>query len=279
MCFLLYHRLTRTLQLPLWMRVGYWSPFVVVSLAFFYTALIKYKPSLEFQPSAIAKYGEETPYLMWMPKETMLDLAIFLWGVVVIIHAKVTLHSIAAFPISFTGWSWILLTLRAFFEFGSWLSISLGMKSLSTTLAVMGSSIRLAVITNACVVFTIWNFLLLPIITFVSMPRGERRQRFLKFNFGFFMTNIHLLNFPLAVVNILCGNRIREFSSSDLWVSYAVVMCYSIVYFGIMDRLGLHFYPIFCPRSNFCVLSIVGVLGLYYWLFLKWNELIATRVN
>ncbi len=58
----------------------------------------------------------------------------------------------------------------------------------------------------------------------------------------------------------------------DLWVAYAVVLLYSVLYYFLMDRLGMHFYPIFSPRTAFSVISITGVLGLYYFLYLKWNE-------
>lgn len=147
---------------------------------------------------------------------------------------------------------------------------------LASTFATMGSSIRLVTISNACVVFTIWNFILLPLIYYKSTPEGDKRRAFLRFNFGFFMTNIHLLNFPLACLNIIYGekSRLRLFNESDLWLAYAVVLFYSMIYYFVMDRLGLHFYPIFNPRTSLSLFSIVGVLGLYYFMFLKWNEYI-----
>jgi hypothetical protein len=156
-------------------------------------------------------------------------------------------------------------------EFCAW-AVYNRSNQLSTKLATLGSSLRLVTITNATVVCTIWNLILLPIIYFVSMPPGEKRKNFLKFNFGFFMTNIHVLNLPPAYLNILSGERVRLFTRSDLWVSYLVVMLYSMIYFFVMDRFGLHFYPIFSPRSSLTVLSIAFVIGLYYFLFLKWND-------
>jgi hypothetical protein len=60
-----------------------------------------------------------------------------------------------------------------------------------------------------------------------------------------------------------------------VWVAYAVVLLYSVLYYFLMDRLGLHFYPIFNPRTAFSLVSIAGVLGLYSFLFLKWNEYIG----
>ena len=65
----------------------------------------------------------------------------------------------------------------------------------------------------------------------------------------------------------------------DLWVAYLVVLLYSILYFFLLDRLGLHFYPIFNPRTAFSVVSIFGVLGLYYFLFLKWNEYMSLHAD
>ena len=78
-----------------------------------------------------------------------MDLGIFLWGLVVMVHAKITLGSIGAFPISFTGWSWLLVTGRAGLEFFAWAAAAHGNDQLAATLATVGSSIRLVTITNA----------------------------------------------------------------------------------------------------------------------------------
>lgn len=260
--------------LPLWMRVGPWSRLFITSVVLFYTALMWYIPRpLGFDPSAILSYHSDMSDLYWMgmPKATVIDLAVFTWGLVVIIHAKMTMQSVAAFFISFTGWSWVLVTSRAGFEYGAWITYEQNQK-LSLILATIGSSLRLVTITNATVVCTIWNVVLFPIMYFISLPPGEKRRNFLKFNFGFFMVNIHILNLPLAWMNILSGDRVRSFTYSDLWVSYLVVMLYSLVYFFVMDRLGMHFYPIFCPRSRLSLISIALIIWLYYFLFNKWNQ-------
>lgn len=233
--------------LPLWMRVGYWSPFVVASLVFFYSAIYWYRPQpLQFEATvyeAVMSGKEEGELLLGtMPKAAAFDLAIFLWGIIVIVHARITLGSIGAFPISFTGWSWLLLTFRAGLEWAAWAATKWDFLVLGKKLAIIGSSIRLVALTNACVVCTIWNFILLPIIYFFSLPAGEKRQNFLKFNFGFFMTNIHVLNFPLALVNSLYGSgRIRLFTYSDLWVSGLVLMLYSMLYFFVMVSMHKKF--------------------------------------
>lgn len=273
--------------LPLWMRVGYFSPFVIVSLMFFYSAIYWYRPQpLHFDATvydetiSISSGDKQVDYFLFsgIPKTAAADLAIFTWGIIVVVHAKLSLGSIGAFPISFTGWSWLLLTLRAGLEFAAWGATTHKFLTLGKFLATIGSSLRLVAVTNACVVCTIWNFILFPIIYFFSIKEAEKRRNFLKFNFGFFMTNIHVLNFPMAIINTVYGSQVRLFTFSDLWVAYLVIMLYSIVYYFVMDRLGMHFYPIFCPRSAFCVGSIIAVLGLYYYLFLKWNELIVASM-
>jgi hypothetical protein len=258
--------------LPLWMRVGSWSKLFIAAVVLFYTSLIWFKPSpLEFEPSSITSYDSDTSYWMGIPKATVIDLAIFMWGLVVIAHAKISMQSVMAFFISFTGWSWMLITLRSGLEFGAWMTYERN-NYLSLKLATLGSSLRLVTITNATVVCSIWNLVLFPIMYFISLPPGEKRTNFLKFNFGFFMVNIHILNLPLAWLNILSGDRVRPFTQSDLWVSYVVIMMYSMVYFFIMDRLGMHFYPILCPRSKLSLISIGLVIWLYYYLYTKWNE-------
>jgi hypothetical protein len=247
--------------LPIWMRVGPWSKLFILSVFVFYTSLIWYRPRpLVFEPSAIIRYDMDIENVYWlrMPRATVLDLATFLWGLLVVVHAKMTMQSVAAFFISFTGWSWMLLTSRAGLEFGAWIMYE-RYNRISMMLATLGSSLRLVAITNATVVCTIWNLVLFPIMYFISLPAGEKRRNFLKFNFGFFMINIHLLNLPLAYLNVLSGERVRQFTHSDLWVSYLVVMLYSIIV--RCNFFSLCFVSLLLSRPNMLCLVIHYILS------------------
>lgn len=263
--------------LPIEYRVGYWSPFVVLSIIGFYTALFTLKPQLDF-PATVLDNKVGGSSVLGMPRATAADLGVFLWGILVMVQAKLSLGTMGAFPISFTGWSWLLLTFRAGFEFSAWAADSHGHIRLATNLAKIGSSIRLAAISNAAVVCLVWNFVLLPILLLKAIPKGEKRDGFLKFNFGFFMTNVHVLNLPLASIHTVIGSNTRLFTHVDLWVSYLVLLLYSVLYFFGLDRFGLHFYPIFNPRTSWSVLSILLVLGLYYKMFNTWNGFIAEQI-
>lgn len=248
--------------LPEWMRVGYWSPVAVLFLVAFYYGMYLYKPTpLRFATTRADDLG-------WWA-----DCAIFLWGITVVVKARMDMGAISGFYISYTGWSWAILTARAGLEATARI-IEPTLPHLAAKMAVWGSSLRFPAAVAAFITFTIWNLVLFPIIYFKSMPPGEKRQNFLKFNFGFFMTNIHGLNLPMAMINNVFGSSVRLFTESDLYVGYLVVALYSALYLFVMDRIGLHFYPIFCPRSATCALSFGGVLYLYWYLMQKGNEII-----
>jgi hypothetical protein len=89
------------------------------------------------------------------------------------------------------------------------------------------------------------------------------------------MVNVHVFNLPLAAVNTLIGDGARPFTSSDLYAALLVVGLYSALYLFVLDRLGLHFYPMFCPRSNSCALSFGLVLVLYYYILQGANAAMA----
>lgn len=252
--------------LPRWMRVGYWSPVAVMFFLAFYASLYLYKPDpLEFQVASIAQVDNS-----WWAA----DCAVLLWGVIVVVHARMTLGSMSAFFLSYTGWSWLIMTARAGLDALAPILVA-KWPNLATQVATIASSLRFPAALAAFITFTIWNLILLPLIYFVSMPPGgEKRRNFLKFNFSFFMTNIHILNLPLSMINTIYGKGVRLFTMSDLWIGYLVLALYSLLYLLVMDRLGLHFYPIFCPRSASCAFSLGLVIYLYYSLLQQGNTLI-----
>ena len=249
--------------LPIEYRVGYWSPIACLFLVAFYCSMFIYKPTpLQFVSTSVSDD-------FWWK----MDCAVFVWGIFVVCKARYDMGAIAGFYISYTGWSWGILTFRAGLEAASH-ALTTSYPEISAKMAVWGSSLRFPSAVAAFITFTIWNFVLLPLIYFKSMPPGKKRQDFLKFNFSFFMTNVHMLNLPMALINNVYGSSVRLFTESDLYVGYVVVALYSVLYLFVMDRIGLHFYPIFCPRSHFCGLSFGLVLYLYWILMQKGNDLI-----
>ena len=70
---------------------------------------------------------------------------------------------------------------------------------------------------------------------------------------------------------------VRTVGPAGLWLAYVIVAFYSIVYLGVLDRMGLHFYPMFTPRSPLCVVAYATLFGIYYALFEACNSIVAGR--
>jgi len=319
--------------LPLWMRVGWWSPVACAFLLAFYASVVVYKPTpLQFDiVGGGGDYDDENSnsnaanYYYYFDETFYVDVAIFAWCLFVMVRATASMGSIGAFYLSYTGWSWQLIMVRSFLDAVGKLLASFSSSSSNnddnegtTTAAAaahaaahairtIASSLRYPAVVASVVTFFVWNAVLLPLIYFVAMPReggggdGDvsvegRRKKFMKFNCSFFMVNVHVLNLPLGLLNVVyslpqllsllsvsvsttetettTSSNIRLFTPSDLWVSYVVVMLYSILYLFVLDRAGLHFYPMFCPRSALCAVSFGSVLLLYYALLHRTNDLI-----
>ena len=117
----------------------------------------------------------------------------------------------------------------------------------------------------------------------VPLDDNERRRRrftsrkgFIAFNFSFFLVNLHVLNLPMAMMNIVVGAGARRLGLADLWVTYLVVALYSLVYLGVLDRIGMHFYPMFSPRSPFCLVAYSVLFAAYYAIYLGCNQILWT---
>ena len=137
---------------------------------------------------------------------------------------------------------------------------------LGLALGIAGSALHFPAFVGAVVTFSIWNLILFPLLYFFAKKRTSfmTRKQFLRFNFSFFMTNIHFFNLPLACVNVVFGCGARPLEDADLWLGFVVAALYSIVYLFGLDRLGLP--PIFNPRTAFSGISYPS-LPLYYQIF------------
>ena len=116
-------------------------------------------------------------------------------------------------------------------------------------LATSSEFFRFPALVAATVTFTLWNFLLAPVIYYLVKTKS-RRSGFLKFNLHWHMTEIHVLNYPIAVASTILSSSARAFTASDLWAALALAIGYAIFYVGVLDRLGVHLYVVFSPRSK-----------------------------
>eukprot|EP00966_Prymnesium_polylepis_P176702 4091491-Prymnesium_polylepis.1 len=59
------------------------------------------------------------------------------------------------------------------------------------------------------------------------------------------------------------AGAMRTLGAGDLWVAMAVLYCYALLYVLILDRLGMHFYFMFSPRTHACGLAYTALIGCY----------------
>ena len=269
--------------LPERLRVGPWHPTAIMFLAVYYCGLFWVRPSLTFPTSKVAV---GSPW--WWA-----DVATFAWTLLVTIVSWKDYGGKWPYLVSYTGWSWSMLVGRAGFtavgvllqsEFFFW-----EIRALGLLLAHVGSMLHCPAIVGATVTFTIWNALLFPLLMVVlplEEPKGDRhgtegtnmfsaRPSFLKLNFSFFLVNLHVLNLPLSAVTVIVGAGARELTSADLWMAFAVMALYSCVYLFGLDRFGLHFYPMFSPRSPLCLVAYCTLFAAYAGIWRACNAIVG----
>ena len=171
------------------------------------------------------------------------------------------------------GWySWMSYTLQ------SWTLIMLR-HTLSTlvpffpSLAPWNEYLRFPMILQATIVFIIWNLAVMPAV-FTQLKTQESRKAFSEWCFNFLLVNLHFMNLVFAAFSAIWGSPARELNKIDLCVALVCSFQYILVYFFLFDRLGLHFYFIFSPRSILALVSYTTVLGCIYAGFALWKGLI-----
>jgi hypothetical protein len=165
--------------------------------------------------------------------------------------------------VSYTLWSWSIITLRH------------GLCALSpfvTTARVVAEMLRLPVLMSASITFGVWNFVLMPAICLVFIKESDRRWKFLRFAFGFRLLNLHVFNIVLALLNASYAEPRRRLHLGDLNTLAVYMISYLLFYYFVLDRFGMHLYPIFSPRVSWVVFPWLMVVGLCIGGYLFWKD-------
>jgi hypothetical protein len=196
---------------------------------------------------------------------------------------------IAHSPLSYGAWitytvqSWTLLLIRHLLYTLS------GLFDSSTTgnnnnFIVMAELIRFPCAVAHTMTFIVWNFVLVPYILFVALRNDKKKRHdFIRFCTNFRLFNLHGMNILFCVANVWYFNgnaigtsAIRTFEMADLYFSGISAFMYFTFYLCILDRIGIHLYPIFSPRHSNAVVFIVwtSVILLYVATFQMWQYVI-----
>jgi hypothetical protein len=127
--------------------------------------------------------------------------------------------------------------------------------------------IRFPTLAMSSTTTVVWWALIAPAMM-LCMPEGKARRKFMEWNFSFFLVNVHLLNFPLALMDYHL--TWRPLCLWDIWAGIVTAMIYLIFYLNVLDRRGMHFYIILSPRRAWCCVpgytSVLLVYLLNYYL-------------
>jgi hypothetical protein len=135
--------------------------------------------------------------------------------------------------------------------------------------------IRFPVACSATITFTVWNFALMPFIYFFGHKTPLHRKRFLDFALSFRLINIHFMNIIFCVLGCgTWGGPSRRLEWVDFYVAVASFVVYMGWYLFVLDRLGIHLYPIFSPRTGLWSVLVVwsSLLGLYFFTVFVWQS-------
>ncbi|CAB9508426.1 expressed unknown protein [Seminavis robusta] len=161
------------------------------------------------------------------------------------------------------GWSaWFLYTMQ------SWTLIIVrhGLSVLAPFVpaaAPLNELLRFPMLLQTTITFVLWNFLLMPAITF-TMKDPKKRSGFLKFCFGFLLSQLHIANLPLAVMNGVWGSPARELNQMDFCMALGLALQYIALYLFVLDRIGVHFYFVFSPRTPLAIIGWTTFLGCLF---------------
>jgi hypothetical protein len=170
--------------------------------------------------------------------------------------------------VSFTLWSWTIMTIRH------------GLCAVAPFIPqvrVLSELLRLPVLLSASVTFGVWNFVLLPTITFVFVKDPERRRNFLKFATNFQLTQLHVFNIVFAVLNGAYTEPKRPLHLGDLNCIFVYTATYMMFYYFVLDRLGIHLYPIFSPRAPWVIFSWLLVVALNIYGYQWWSDVLSVK--
>jgi hypothetical protein len=217
-----------------------------------------------------AKYGVDnlpSSYYDAFTAPWYLNLAGFAWTSYVFRDIFVSGLGIAAMT-TFTVQSYSLIFLR----FG----LSTLVPFFPKQLAAINELLRYPALSQATITFVVWNAILAPVI-FACIKDNERRKGFIKYFTSFRLTQLHVFNMCLAVITGLYGTPQRALQWTDLHAAILSGLQYSLFYIFILDRLGIHFYLIFSPRTNIALVSWSLVIATTLGLHSFWSRMIESH--
>eukprot|EP00536_Pseudo-nitzschia_multiseries_P011167 jgi/Psemu1/297789/fgenesh1_pm.366_\ len=168
--------------------------------------------------------------------------------------------------VSFTMCSWTITTIRH------------GLCSIAPFLPsarLLAGMMRFPVLLSASATFGIWNFVLMPAIA-LGFLKGKRRMNFLRWSFSWKLCQIHVFNILYAYLNAVWAEpKAQPLHLGDVNAAVIYILAYLSFYYLILDRIGIHLYPIFSPRTYICIPSLILTAGVCIGIYRFWNHILS----
>ena len=244
------------------LRVGRWSVGACIAFPLIVASLFVYMPA-SVMSATIASFNSPPLFKRYW----YYNVAASIWMAFVLGRNIYQEGWVVPFT-TFTVWAWVMLLIRhALSAFV--IPVVVGGSRLGELTILIAEALRVPSLLNAVVVFVVWNLMLAPAI-YLTMETPEKQKQFVGWLFQFNLLNQHGLNLPLAVASsIITGPR--AFADADLWFAMLTLVVYFAFYLLVLDRVGVHLYPIFSPRPSYSVVIWFAVAVGYYGLF-RWVQ-------
>ena len=233
--------------------------------------------------------------ILQMPPVIILSSSFYYNTIVTVCMSYICYSIIAHSPLSYGAWitytvqSWTLLLLRhLLYTLSGLFDSNVTVDTNNTTnnnFIVMAELIRFPCAVAHTVTFIVWNFILVPYILCIALKNEEKKRHdFIRLCTNFRLFNLHGMNILFCVANVWYFNSKtngttttpRTLELTDLYLSGISAFVYFTFYLCILDRIGIHLYPIFSPRHSNAVVFLVwtSVILLYMITFHFWQYLI-----
>jgi len=246
---------------PKRLRVGPWSKLAPIYISIIVAKLIYWMPpqsSFHLDDEISSTHPQQSQFWYY-------NVMAFFWMSLILV---VTIRKRGpGVVLTYTIQSWTMLIIRHA------LSALAPFLPRNHTLLRVNELLRFPALATASITFVFWNFIIAPAIYYNFQP--DRRRKFLQFNFSFRLVQLHFFNILFAIMNTAIASS-RKFCFVDLWCALAGAVGYALVYLLILDRIGVHLYPVFSPRTLWSLLSWTALLGSYFAVFYFWNHIISS---
>lgn len=251
---------------PKSLRVGPWSRLALPTLTFAASVLVYYRPRsyIDNNHLRVDYYPELYSPLWWY------NVSGFLFMLSIISY--IMIYRTKGAILTYTLISWAMNMIRHGAN-----AIIPCLEHENLFLLKINHILRFPALASASITFLVWNAVLFPVIYNYAFDTKDKKSNFLKFNCSFRLVQQHICNIIYAVLNTIVtlkeaeSNRPVLFQLDDLWRGAASIFLYGVFYIFVLDRIGVHIYPVFSPRSSFVIITWCTVFLLVLGIYKFWN--------